>query len=53
MKKIIRAEKDGVVYTNKAGFDKRKLKAKQDNRQGHIKDLQVGKKPSIRARLFS
>lgn len=53
MKKIIRAEKNGVKYTNKAGFDKRKIKAKQDNRQGHIKDLQNGEKPNIRIRLFS
>lgn len=53
MKKIIRAEKNGVKYTNKAGFDKRKIKAKQDNLQGYLKDLHKGEKPSIRTKLFS
>lgn len=53
MKKIIRAEKNGVKYTNKAGFDKRKIKAKQDNLKGYVQDLHKGEKPGIRTKLFS
>lgn len=53
MKKIIRKEHNGTLFTNKAGFDKRKMKAKQDNLQGYLKDLHKGEKPGIRTKLFS
>lgn len=53
MKKIIRKEHNGILFTNKAGFDKRKKEAKQSNLQGHLKDLKKGEKPSVRAKLFS
>lgn len=53
MKKIIRKEHNGTLFTNKAGFDKRKIKAKQDNLKGYVQDLHNREKPSIRTKLFS